>query len=217
MALADLYPALHFIVQMSEPGPSGHVPQQSMSDWWPPTAPASLSRASTPGPKLGEMRQQLSSRITVQQRTPSTPQSVYDAAVYILRLPSPSTGVPSHSLSAHIIAELKAHIGVLRASSYATLVLTASLLPEPGTVDPIVEAKARLRDLSLLQLANEREIEILELMEMLDSVRDSTGRLVLVKKHCSRDNAMVAFEVRYQTYADLPTASENVQRTHMLE
>lgn len=217
MALADLYPALHFIVQMSEPGPSGHVPQQPMSDWWPPTAPASLSRASTPGPKLGEMRQQLSSRITVQQRTPSTPQSVYDAAVYILRLPSPSTGVPSHSLSAHIIAELKAHIGVLRASSYATLVLTASLLPEPGTVDPIVEAKARLRDLSLLQLANEREIEILELMEMLDSVRDSTGRLVLVKKHCSRDNAMVAFEVRYQTYADLPTASENVQRTHMLE
>ena len=213
MALADLYPALHFIVQMSEPGPSGHVPQQSMCDWWPPTTPTSLSGASTPGLKPGEMRQQLGSRITVQQRTPSTPQSVYDAAVYILRLPSPATGVPSHSLPAHIVAELKAHIGVLRANSCATLVLVAYLLPEPGTMNPSVEAKARLRDLSLLQLANEREIEILELMEMLNSVRDSTGRLVIINKHCSRDNAMVAFEVRYQTYADrqeLPTASKMV-------
>lgn len=210
MALADLYPALHFIVQMSEPG---HVPQQSMSDWWPPATPTSLSRASIPGPKPGELRSQPSSRITVQQRTPGTPQSVYDAAVYILRLPLPSTGVPSQSLPSHIIAELKAHIGVLRASSCATLVLTASLLPEPGTVNPIVEAKARLRDLSLLQLANEREIEILELMEMLNSVRDSTGRLVVINKHRSRDNAMVAFEVRYQTYADrqeISTALQNV-------
>ncbi len=213
MALADLYPALHFIVQMSEPEATGHIPQQSTSDWWPPTSPTSLNGASTPGLNPGEIRQQLGSRITVQQRTPSTPQSVYDAAVYILRLPSPSTGVPSNSLPAHIVAELKAHIGVLRASRAATLVLVACLLPEPGTVNPSVEAKARVRDLSLLQLANEREIEILELMEMLKSVRDSTGRLVLVNKHRSRDNAMVAFEVRYQTYVDrqeLPTASKNV-------
>ena len=98
---------------------------------------------------------------------------------------------------------------MLRASSCATLILTANLLPEPGAVDPSVEAKARLQDLSLLQLANEREIEIMELMEMLNSVRDSTGQLVLVNKHRSRNNAMVAFEVRYQTYGDrqeLPTA-----------
>lgn len=198
---------------MSDPGPSDHVLQQSMSDWWPSITPTSLNRASTPGPRPGEMRQQIGSRITIQQRTHSTPQSVYDAAVYILHLPSPSTGVPSHSLPAHIIAELKAHIGVLRASSVATLVLTACLLPEPGSVNPIVEAKARLRDLSLLQLANEREIEILELLEMLNSVRDSTGRLVVVNKHCSRDIAMAAFEIRYQTYADrqeLPTGSKLV-------
>ncbi|MCJ1251841.1 hypothetical protein MMC30_009079 [Trapelia coarctata] len=213
MALADLYPALHFIVQISESGPSGHVRQQSMPNSWPPASPTSFGRAPTPGPRPDEMRQQLGSRITVQQRTPGTLQSVYDAAVYILRLPSPSPGVPSHLLPARIIAELRAHMGVLRASSSATLVLTARLLPEPGTVDPDVEAIARLRDLSLLQLANEREIEVLELMDILNSVRDSMGRLVLVNKLRSHNNATVALEVRYQAYADrhdLPPALANV-------
>lgn len=173
-----------------------------MSNKWPLATPNSLSRASTPGPKSNEMRQQLNCRITIQQRAPGTPQSVYDAAVYILRLPSPSPAMPSESLPARIIAELRAHIGVLRASSGATLVLIARLLPEPGTVDPDVEAIARLRDLSLLQMANEREMEITELMEILNSVRDSMGRLVLVNKLRSRTNATVAFQVRYQAYAD---------------
>jgi hypothetical protein len=37
---------------------------------------------------------------------------------------------------------------------------------------------------------------------MLNSVRDSLGRLVLVSKLCSGNNATVAFEIRYQAYAD---------------
>lgn len=202
MALADLYPGLHFIVQMSEPGPSGRERSQSMSNRWLLATPTSLSGASTPGLRPGEMQQNFSSRITVQQRDPGTLQSVHDAAVYILHLPSPSPGMPSHSLGTRIVAELRAHIGVLRASSCAELVLTARLLPEPGAVDPDVEAIARLRDLSLLQLANEREIEMVELMDMLNSVRDSLGRLVLVNKLRSRNNTTVVFKVQYQAYTD---------------
>lgn len=198
---------------MSEPASSGQVSQQLMSNRLALTASTSLVKASTPGSRPGEIRRQLSSRITVQQRAPGTTQSIYDAAVYILRLPSRSPGVPSHSLPARIIAELRAHIDVLRMSSGATLVLTARLLPEPSTVGPDVEAVARLRDLSLLQLANEREIEMLKLMDMLNSVRDSMGRLVLVNKLSSPNNATVALEVRYQAYADrhdLRPAVENV-------
>lgn len=207
MVLAELYPALHFIVQMSETGSSnGAVPrQQSMSNRAAPLPTStSLSRTSTPGPmKPVEMRQpQFSSRITVQKRAPGTPQTVNDAAVYILHLPSPSPSVPSHSLSARIIAELRAHLGVLRASSRATLILMPRLLPEPGTVDLNVEAIARLRDLSLLQLANEREIEISELLDMLNSVRDDMGRLVVSNKLHSCNNATVALGVKYQTYVD---------------
>ena len=99
-------------------------------------------------------------------------------------------------------AELRAHIGVLRSNSNATLVLTARLLPEPGTLDPDIEAIARLQDLSLVQLTNEQEIQSPEVVDMLNSVRDRTGRLVLVGKLCTRNNATVAFEIRYQAYAD---------------
>lgn len=202
-ALADLYPALHFIVQMSEVVPSGSVLQrQSMSTSWTSASPTLLGRASIPGPKVDEMRQHLGSRISVQQRTAGTPQNVHDAAVYILHLPSPSLKVSSHLLPARIIAELKAHIGVLRANSSATLVLTARLLPEPGTVEPNVEITARLHDISLLQLANEREIEMLELTNMLNNARDGMGRLVLVNTFRSRNSATVALEVRYYAYAD---------------
>ena len=207
MILADLYPSLRFIVQMSEPGANGqgpppsHVAPQAMYNRYLST-PTSTSGASTPMSKSSEMPVQLSSRITVQQRAPGTLQSFYGAAIYILRLPSPSPAAPSHSLPPRIIAELRAHIGVLRASNGATLVLTARLLPEPGTVDPDVEATARLRDLTLLQLANEREVEMSQLIDMLNSVRDSMGRLVLVNKLRSRSNATVAFEVRYQPYSN---------------
>lgn len=207
IVLAELYPALNFIVQMKEPGlNNGALPRRkSMSNRTPPLpTPTSLSRASTPGAmNLKEMRQpQLGSRITVQKRTPGTPQTVNDAAVYILHLPSPSPGVPSHSLPAQIIAELRAHFSVLRASNYATLILAPRLLPEPGTVDPDVEAIARLRDLSLLQLANEREIEMAELVDILNSIRDSMGQLVVVNKLRSHNNATVALGVKYQAYAN---------------
>jgi hypothetical protein len=55
--------------------------------------------------------------------------------------------------------------------------------------------------LVLNQLANEQEIETLDVIEIINSVRDSTRRLVILNKRRSRDNATVAFEVRYQAYA----------------
>lgn len=212
IALTHLYPALHFIVQISELGSSSYASPQSMSNVWPLGTPCSLSGVSSPGSKPTETQQRVSPRIAVQQRISGTQQSVYDAAVYILRLPLPMPGMPSGSLSARIIAELRAHIGVLRANSCAELVITACLLPESDTMDPDVEAIARLRDLSLLQLANEREIKLSELMDMLNSVRDDTGRLVLVNKLHSRNNATVAFRIQYQAYTnrhELRPASPN--------
>lgn len=122
--------------------------------------------------------------------------------MYVLHLPSPSPTAPSRSLPPQIIAELKAHLGVLRASSDSRLILTARLLPETNTVDPEVAAMARLRDLSLLQLANERELEMVDCMNILNSVSDGIGRLALVNKLRAWNNATVAFEVRYQAFDD---------------
>ena len=150
----------------------------------------------------GEIPSQLTARITIQKRVQATLQCVEGAAVYVLRLPSPSPTVPPRSLPPQITAELKAHLGVLRNSSTSRLILTARLLPETGNVDAEVAAMARLRDLSLLQLANDHELEMLEFVNMLNGVGDDVGRLVLVNKLCTWNNATVAFEVRYQAYAN---------------
>ncbi|KAI1504044.1 O-methyltransferase family protein [Biscogniauxia marginata] len=174
-ALSELYPSLRFIVQMNDPG----IIENGVS-------------------KAGEFNP----RITVDRRNSASPQTVKDAAVYILRLPSHSLGVPSRSLPARILAELGAHLGVLRTNNSATLVLVPRLLPEPGTVDPDVEAMARLRDLSRLQLANEREMEMGELVDLVHSVHDGMGRLVVVNKLRTRNSTTVALGVKYQTYAD---------------
>jgi hypothetical protein len=67
-------------------------------------------------------------------------------------------------------------------------------------VNSEVEASARLRDLALMQLANEREIELAEWINLLGSVSDSTGRLVVVNKIQSRESTVVLLEIRYQAY-----------------
>ena len=194
---------------MNEPRPpTNQSTQNSSSQRWDHAPSLSEPRTTTSGPcreKPGEIPLQLTSRITIQKRIQATPQNVEAAAVYVLRLPSPSPTAPPRSLPPQITAELKAHLGVLRASSTSRLLLTARLLPESddngNNVDTEVAAMARLRDLSLLQLANDHELEMLEFLNMLNAVGDGVGRLVLVNKLCAWNNATVAFEVRYQAYA----------------
>ena len=159
--------------------------------------------ASTNGVVEAGKARELGSRITVQKRVPGTPQTIKDAVVYIIRLPAPSAGMPSHASPAKILAELRAHLGVLRANrTSVTLILAPRVLPEPGTVDPDVEAVARLRDLSQLQLANEHEMEMGELVEMVNSVHDNMGCLVVANKLRSRNSTTVALGIKYRAYAD---------------
>lgn len=203
LALADLYPALHLIVQMSEPrSPTNQSTWETTSNSRDLATYVPRARTSGSREKPGEIPAQLTSRITIQKRIEATPQNVEGAAVYVLRLPSPSPTAPPRSLPPQITAELKAHLGVLCVSSTSRLILTARLLPETDIVDGEVAVMARLRDLSLLQLANDHELEMSEFLNMLNSVGDGVGRLILVNKLFAWNNATVAFEVRYQAYAD---------------
>ncbi|KAI1378723.1 hypothetical protein F4677DRAFT_453398 [Hypoxylon crocopeplum] len=136
-------------------------------------------------------------RITVQRRMPAATQVVKNAAVYIIRLTTPFTILP-----AHMLAELGAHLDVLRANASAILILTLPLLPEPRSVSPDIEAKARLRDLCRLQLTNQCEMELSELLEAINSVSDSNGRLVVASKLRSPQSATVALGVKYQAFTD---------------
>lgn len=142
-------------------------------------------------------------RITVASRVRGGRQSVMDAAVYILHLPSASASLSSApDLAGAILGELQVHLGVLRASRGVMLILTARLLPHPGSsADPEIEAMARSRDLTLRQLTNEGEIEMQELLEMIDTVRDSVGKLAVTSR-LYRENIVVALVVKYQFYAE---------------
>jgi hypothetical protein len=155
-----------------------------------------------PVTKAADLPPQLGSRITLQQRIPTVPQSVQGAAAYILRMPSPSPSLPLSSITARATSELSAHLDVLRAHPASRLLLTTLVLPAPGTVDLDTEAAVRLHDLSLLQLANGRQVEMVEVMDMLNSVRASSGGLVLTNEIRSPSSPFVAFEVRYQAYDD---------------
>ena len=171
---AALYPTLHFLVQIS--GKAG-----------------SSSSLTDPDP-----------RITVASRVQGSRQTITDAAVYILHLPSASALSSSASvLASALLCELQVNLGALHASRGVLLIITARLLPKPGSIaDPDIEAMARSRDLSLRQLTNKGEIEMEELLGMIDTVRDSVGKLAVTSKLRYRDDIVVALVVEYQLYAD---------------
>lgn len=204
--LAELHPALQFIVQTHKTGSSKLPRRKSSSNSGILSSTDSSTSVLTPTLTNGTGRQQsdLISRITAYDREPGTPQTISNAAVYILHVPPLSSNIPSSSMPAQIIGELRAHLHVLSANSSATLFLAARLLPELGNVDPNVEAPARVRDLSLFQLANEREMEVSELVEIVNSVNDSGGRLIVASKLRSRNNVTVALSVKYQAYGSQP-------------
>ncbi|RAO67410.1 uncharacterized protein BHQ10_003422 [Talaromyces amestolkiae] len=167
MALAELYPGLHFVLQVNT-----ELSSNGTEDFHP--------------------------RIEVQKRPPGSMQVVKDAALYIVRLPTLSPGMPGHSLSDRALAELRAHLGVLRADTSMKLILVLCLIPEPGSVNADVEAAARARDLCRLQLSNEREIGVTDLVEMVNNMQDNMGGLIVVNKLNLRNSATVALAIQYQ-------------------
>ncbi|KAL4919780.1 histidine phosphatase superfamily [Aspergillus aurantiobrunneus] len=180
--LTNLYPTIHITVQIATPAAGSNSwssPIPSKTPCSKHDGPRQLTNTSSSPSSIGTSTPP-NVNITIQQRTPTAPQTITDASVYILHLPSSSPTVPLGSLTTRVIAELRAHLDILRSNPSATLILTPRLLPDPAVVNAEVEAAARLRDLTLLQLVNEREIDLAELMNMLNSVSDSTGSCLSV-------------------------------------
>ncbi|KAK5690387.1 hypothetical protein LTR97_012255 [Elasticomyces elasticus] len=139
-----------------------------------------------------------SERITMQRKTPNGQQLVKDALVYIIRIPTLGPA-PYPQLR----SELKAHLPILRGNPSATLIVAPPLLPEPGSVDPSVESLARLRDLSNLQFTSECKMELSELITVINSVRDDSGRLVAANMLRFRSGATSAVSVKYEYEYDM--------------
>ncbi|KAH8653265.1 hypothetical protein BGZ60DRAFT_181281 [Tricladium varicosporioides] len=174
-ALAESYPSLKLVVQMSSS----------------PDSPMDVD-----------------TRIAIQNRSWAMPQTVRDAAVYALRVPHDFPTVSAQTRAARLRAELEAHLSVLRDNDAARLILTAPLLPHAEAANDMERnfyypdtyaIKGLMLDMSLLQLANDRELEVADLSELMRSVGDGDGYLVVESKlqvhSASRDQA---FEIRYK-------------------
>ncbi|KUI53801.1 hypothetical protein VP1G_01134 [Cytospora mali] len=140
----------------------------------------------------------LNPRITVQIRTPQATQTLEEAAVYVLRGTEPDY----QSLANWVQIELQSHLNVLRANPNALLLLALQLRPDPGSVDPSVEAVACARDMTVVQLTGDtREMNLKELEELIACVRDSGGRLVVVNKLRSNHCSTIALGIKYRPKA----------------
>lgn len=96
-----------------------------------------------------------------------------------------------------------AHLGVPPANALATLVLAPPLLPEPGTVDPDVEAMARMRNPPPVCT-----YLMGELIELVNSFHDSSDQLVVVSNLRSSNKPTVALRVKYEAYTIGPVTAE---------
>ncbi|KAI1877580.1 hypothetical protein JX265_003588 [Neoarthrinium moseri] len=129
--------------------------------------------------------------IQIMPRALGTKQPITDAGLYILHVSSFSLGM--------IQKELQIHCGVLRANKGIVLIPTAYLLPEPGNICNILpEAIARSRDLGMLQLSNESELEFTELLHLIGTVRNGSGRLAVTRRLVSSNNTVTGLVLEYQ-------------------
>lgn len=185
--LAMLNPTLHFIVQLTTNTGS--------------TNSATLQQSSAQNlVEKEELGDELSRRILVQHRAPASAQTVKDAAVYILNLPSLSSVVSGDTLRNQILAELRIHAEILRVNTSATLILLPDLVSDnTGTDYRDYKATAYLYDLSLWQMTNGWGLDLPELTDLVKSMQDGIGRLVVSDKLCLRNGATVALYVKYQS------------------
>ena len=148
----------------------------------------------------GELSQDLNRRILVQHRAPASPQTVKDAAVYILNLRSLSDAVWGDLLRGRTLAELRTHAEILRENASATLILLPDVLSDsPRTDDRDIKSSAYLRDLSLWQMTNGWGMDLMELIELVNCVVEDTGRLVVSDKLRLPNGATVGLCVKYQS------------------
>ena len=111
--------------------------------------------------------------------------------------------MPPSPLATQIRAEMMAHLNTLRTNRSATMVLVVPSFSDCGAESSKSLSLAEIRDFSLLQLANEQEMRLPEIIDLLHKMSDSEGRLVLVNKVISAERySTVGLEVKYQAYAD---------------
>ncbi|KAL4756994.1 uncharacterized protein BDW70DRAFT_163963 [Aspergillus foveolatus] len=198
--LAQKFPTLRLIVQIYHTRSSSSLHDLEHLRLIEMMGGVESDSSSSSSPGSGSRPSSAGSRITVTYRAAGTPQPVIDAAVYILHLRSPA-GVEGIDRIGMVRAELQYYLGILRSSGGILLIPTAKLLPEPGSLaDPMLEAVARAHDLTMLQLANEGEMEMTQLISVIQAIQDNLGRLVITNQLRSPNSLIVCLTVKHEAY-----------------
>lgn len=184
LALAESHPALRFVVQTDAAPPPlpSHTATATTTAASPAPAPPSTSTSAS------------HNNLHMCQRVHGSPQTVADAALYLVRVSTTAPGL----IRTRIAAELRAHLPVLQAQRGALLILTAPLLPEPGAVSRQTELLARVRDLARLQLVGSGLSTLQELVDLVGTIHNVHGSLVVVKQLHAPNSAFVGLGIRYQ-------------------
>lgn len=196
--LAESFPDLQFIVQIDEiqfAPPGQDIPWHSEAvdldslnsrDRQMDSDPAQRNIGS-PGTSCGSC-----ANLSVTYRSTGMPQHMKDAAVYILHLPAVSPGSSSAGSTVTLKRELQSYLNLLRINRSVLLVPTTRFLPNTGgPCDPKVEAVARARDLYMLQLVNQGEMELVEVLSIIEAVKDNVGKLIVTSQLRSPNNNLV--------------------------
>lgn len=191
-SLAAKHPGLHWVVQMC--GSAAAQYERDTGILVGAGAGGSAASGSKPWEKFTSPGR---SGIEVQLRTPHMPQVVKDAAVYLVRGPS---DLDYQGLATWVQAELQSHLDVLRASPDSLLLLAVQLRPDPGSVEPAVEAVACAREMNFAQLTGDApEMDLTDLEQLVGRVRDTKdgGGLVVLNKLHNRHSSTIALGIKY--------------------
>ncbi|KAH0277603.1 hypothetical protein KCU91_g3061, partial [Aureobasidium melanogenum] len=192
-ALPQLSEKLEFIVQTNDSKMYDHMTLLSRSGQERRSSSAPLR--SIPLPTTAGL-ENARARVKIQYHTDGGPQTVQGAAVYLYYVPPPSATRKVEQVLFELDAELRAHYSVLQRCTNATMVVVMHLLPDPGVLSGHVEANLRTLDILLHQLSNQRLLEEQDVLNVLSQIRDSTGRLVLIKKSVDRHRPVTVMEIK---------------------
>lgn len=95
-----------------------------------------------------------------------------------------------------LTAELQSHLGVLRATPSARLILAPKLLPEADAGDNMAEIQARVQGFAHHLLRNDGALAVGELIRLVDEVCSANGESLATERLCSLSGTTIVLAVQ---------------------
>lgn len=96
---------------------------------------------------------------------------------------------------------LRNQLEAIKANKNSRLIIMDTVLPTSGSSDSIVEeALLRVRDLTMMQVFNSKERDMVDFTDLFSRASDEYGNLSLVESIKPHGSVMSVMEVKYQPH-----------------